>query len=51
VEELSGPSSAFFACTTCAATSISNLSNGTYRLEVEVTDNIGAKTKGHRSIS
>ena len=43
--QLSGPSSAFFACTTCSATNISNLANGTYRLEVEVTDNIGAKTK------
>lgn len=43
--QLSGPSSAFFGCTTCAATNISNLANGIYRLEVEVTDNIGAKTK------
>jgi len=43
--QLSGPSSAFFACTTCSATNISNLANGTYKLEVEVTDNLGAKTK------
>ena len=43
--QLSGPSSAFFACTTCSATNISNLANGMYRLELEVTDNLGAKTK------
>ncbi len=43
--QLSGPSSASIACSTCATTNISNLSNGTYRMEIEVTDNIGAKTK------
>ena len=43
--EISGPSSAIITCPTCATTNITNLSNGPYQLEVEVTDNLGAKTR------
>jgi hypothetical protein len=44
-KELSGPSSVMINCATCATTNISNLANGSYKLEVTVTDNIGAKTR------
>ena len=43
--QLSGPSSASIACPSCATTNISNLANGTFRMEVEVTDNLGARTR------
>jgi len=43
--QLSGPSSALIACPSCATTNMTNLANGIFKLEVEVTDNLGAKTK------
>src|SRR4030095_11527836 len=43
--QLAGPSTVLIACATCATTNITNLANGTFRMEVEVTDNLGAKTK------
>src|SRR5205814_7357750 len=35
----------YLSCSTCAVTNVSNMANGTYQLQVEVTDNLGAKTK------
>jgi len=43
--QVAGPSSAIITCSNCANTNITNLANGTYKMEVEVTDNLGAKTK------
>lgn len=44
-QELSGPTLVNISCPTCATTNIDNLLNGTYKMEVTVTDNLGAKTK------
>jgi hypothetical protein len=44
-QEISGPSSAIITCASCVTTNITNLANGIYKMEVTVTDNLGAKTK------
>ena len=49
--QVSGPSTAIITCSTCAAANMTNLANGTYKMEVEVTDNIGAKTTDTVQIS
>ena len=43
--QLSGPSGVLISCPNCASTNITNLANGIFRMEVEVTDNLGAKTR------
>ncbi|HYJ38920.1 MAG TPA: T9SS type A sorting domain-containing protein [Chitinophagaceae bacterium] len=43
--QLSGPSAALISCASCASTNMTNLANGIFRMEVEVTDNLGARTR------
>jgi predicted esterase len=43
--QLSGPSTAIIACPSCSTTNVTNLANGAFKMEIEVTDNLGAKTR------